>query len=107
MELCGWTGTILRVDLTSGAVERQALDPTFARAFLGGQGFAEKLVFDAHDFAERDPLSARNVLCIAPGALSGTLTPGSGRGTVAVTSTRWLSSTSRSSRPPCSAAARS
>ncbi|MBI4514288.1 MAG: hypothetical protein HY699_00520 [Deltaproteobacteria bacterium] len=84
MRSCGWAGTILRVDLSSGAIERQPLEAGFARAFLGGQGFAEKLIFDACDFSERDPFSAKNVLCVAPGALSGTLTPGSGRLTVAV-----------------------
>jgi aldehyde:ferredoxin oxidoreductase len=84
MALCGWTGTILRIDLTSGAIERQPLDPAFGRHFLGGQGLAQKLVFDAQDFGDRDPYSPRNVVCIAPGGLSGTLTPGSGRGTVAV-----------------------
>ena len=35
MSFCGWTGTILRVDLSSGAIELQTLDPGFARAFLG------------------------------------------------------------------------
>lgn len=84
MSFYGWTGTILRVDLSHGAIERQPLDAGFARAFLGGQGFAEKLIFDAHDFTERDPFSPKNVLCVAPGALTGTLTPGSGRLTVAV-----------------------
>ncbi len=84
MALCGWTGTILHVDLGSGAIRGRELEPAFARAFLGGQGFAEKLIFDAQDFSDRDPWSPGNVLAIAPGALSGTLTPGSGRGTVAV-----------------------
>jgi len=84
MPLSGWTGTILRVDLSSGTIERRALDTGFARAFLGGQGFAEKLIFDGYDFRERDPFSPKNILCIAPGALTGTLTPGSGRVTVAV-----------------------
>ncbi|MFI5393974.1 MAG: aldehyde ferredoxin oxidoreductase family protein [Candidatus Binatia bacterium] len=84
MTTCGWCGTILRVDLGSGTIERQALDVRFARTFLGGQGFAQKLIFDAYDFAERDPFSPKNVLCIAPGGLTGTMTPGSGRLTVAV-----------------------
>ncbi|MFI5394261.1 MAG: aldehyde ferredoxin oxidoreductase family protein [Candidatus Binatia bacterium] len=84
MAFCGWTGTILHVDLSSGTIERQPLEADFAHAFMGGQGFAEKLIFDAYDFSERDPFSPKNILCIAPGALSGTLTPGSGRLTVAV-----------------------
>lgn len=84
MELCGWTGTMLRVDLSTGAIERQPVEPRFAQAFLGGQGFAEKLIFDAYDFNERDPFSPKNIVCIAPGTLTGTLTPGSGRLTVAV-----------------------
>jgi len=84
MTLCGWTGRILRVDLSSGTVRCTDLDPRFAETYLGGQGFAERLIFEEHDFAERDPFSPKNVLCIAPGALTGTLTPGSGRVTVAV-----------------------
>ncbi|MFQ5666913.1 MAG: aldehyde ferredoxin oxidoreductase family protein [Candidatus Binatia bacterium] len=84
MSFCGWTGRILHVDLSSGAIERQPLAVGFAHAFLGGQGFAEKLILDAYDFSERDPFSPKNILCIAPGTLTGTLTPGSGRLTVAV-----------------------
>lgn len=84
MTFCGWSGTILRVDLTSGDIERRPLDPALGRLYLGGQGLAEKLIFDAYDFSEHDPFSPRNVLCIAPGGLSGTLTPGSGRLIVAV-----------------------
>jgi aldehyde:ferredoxin oxidoreductase len=80
----GWAGNVIRVDLTEGKVVQEPLDPGFARKWYGCHGFLQKAVFDEYDFAERDPLSPRNIVAVAPGALTGTFTPGSQRLGVAV-----------------------
>ncbi len=71
----------LRVDLTSGSVERVDLSDDFLERYIGGRGFGAKLVWDnlvAHDF-KIDPLGPENLLVIAPGPLTGTYLPSSGK----------------------------
>lgn len=80
----GWAGTILRVDLTSGTIEKRSLDPLFAKQFLGGRGFNSRILFDEFDPAVADPFDPRNVICVSCGALGGTLAPSSGRTTISV-----------------------
>ncbi len=67
----GWRGTILRVDLTREKITRQPLDESVARDFIGGRGFNSKTLFEEVK-PGIDPLSPENVLCLAPGPLSGT-----------------------------------
>ena len=45
----GWTGTILRVDLTAGSFKKEALDPELAKKFLGGRGLGSKIIYDEVD----------------------------------------------------------
>jgi len=80
----GWAGTILKVDLSKSKIEKIPLDEAFARKWLGGQGFLERFIWEDYDFSQRDPFSPRNIVGIAPGTLTGTLMPGSGRLAVAV-----------------------
>ena len=80
----GWAGTILMVDLTRSHIEKIPLSEKLAVKWLGGQGLLERLIWEHYDFHELDPFSPKNILGIAPGALTGTLTPGSGRLAVAV-----------------------
>jgi len=73
----GWTGKILRVDLT----EREwFVEPTanYAEQFIGGIGIGLKIFWDeiSVDTGAFDP---DNKLIFAPGPLTGTLAPGSGR----------------------------
>ena len=42
----GHNGQILRVDLSSGDIRAESYGEKFARAFLGGNGFAAKLIYD-------------------------------------------------------------
>lgn len=35
----GWAGTILSIDLTTGKVEREPLNPAFVRKYLGASDF--------------------------------------------------------------------
>ena len=71
----------LRVDLTEGRCERLSLDDAFIEQYIGGRGFGAKLVWDnlvAHDF-QVDPLGPENLVVIAPGPLTGTYLPSSGK----------------------------
>jgi len=67
----GWRGTILRVDLTREKVTKQPLDESVVRDFIGGRGLNSKTLFDEVK-PGIDPLDPENVLCLAPGPLSGT-----------------------------------
>ena len=80
----GWAGTIVKVDLSRSRIDKLPLAGAFAAKWLGGQGFIERLVWEDYDFSERDPFSPKNIVGIAPGALTGTLVPGSGRLAVGV-----------------------
>lgn len=74
----GWSGTILRVNLTTGAISTQATDPRDAALFLGARGLGDKLYTDEID-ARVDPLSPENKMVFAPGPFSGTFAPSGGR----------------------------
>ena len=67
----GWRGTILRIDLTKNEITKQPLYETIARNFIGGRGLNSKTLFDEIK-PGIDPLGPENVLCLAPGPLSGT-----------------------------------
>ncbi|MGL1861525.1 MAG: aldehyde ferredoxin oxidoreductase family protein [Pseudodesulfovibrio sp.] len=67
----GWTGNVLRVDLTAQTLETHDLDPTLAKDFIGGRGLNSQVLFKEVP-PNCDPLSAENVYCVAPGPLSGT-----------------------------------
>ncbi len=70
----GWTGTILRVDLTAMSLKKEALDPELAKKFIGGRGLGSKIIYDEVD-ATIDPLSPQNKLIFAAGPLNGTFAP--------------------------------
>jgi aldehyde:ferredoxin oxidoreductase len=67
----GWRGTILRIDLTKNEITKQPLDETIVRNFIGGRGMNSKTLFDEIK-PGIDPLGPENVLCLAPGPLTGT-----------------------------------
>ncbi|HHY96288.1 MAG TPA: aldehyde ferredoxin oxidoreductase, partial [Firmicutes bacterium] len=74
----GYAGKYLEVDLGSGQVETVELDERLARAYLGGNGFGTRLLWERVPPAV-DPLSPDNILVFATGPLNGTLMPNSGR----------------------------
>lgn len=74
----GWSGTILRVNLTTGTVSTQATDPKDAALYLGARGLGVKLYTDEVD-PKVDPLSPENKIIFAPGPFSGTFAPSGGR----------------------------
>jgi aldehyde:ferredoxin oxidoreductase len=71
-------GHVLRIDLTSGLIDRQPTDERLARAFLGGRGLNVKWLYD-HLPAHTEPLSPENVLVFGAGPLVGTTFPGGAR----------------------------
>jgi len=75
------TSWIVRVDLSTGRVQRTPVDDVMGQAYLGGSGVGWKLMEQALA-PGIDPLSPENILCINPGVLVGTLTPGTPKTTV-------------------------
>jgi aldehyde:ferredoxin oxidoreductase len=74
----GWKGQILRVDLTSGAISKEALKIEDMHNFIGARGLGSKLFYDEVN-PQVDPLSAENKLIFMTGPLTGTLATSSGR----------------------------
>ncbi len=83
--LNGYGGQVLRVNLTDGTIEKKELDPELARDYLGGRGFAAKVLYSGLEKGT-DPLGADNKLIVAAGPLSGLLIPGAGKTTFAAKS---------------------
>ncbi|MBT0654016.1 aldehyde ferredoxin oxidoreductase family protein [Geomobilimonas luticola] len=68
----GWTGTILKVDLTSGRLWRETLPAEFLHAYLGGRGLGVRLMRGFHTL---DPFAPEMPLIFAAGPLCGTTAP--------------------------------
>lgn len=74
----GNTGKILRVDLSTGHIEKE--DATrYYKDWLGGRALAHYLLFTGIDVARTDPLSPENMMIISSGVLGATAFPSSGR----------------------------
>ncbi len=67
----GYSGKILRVDLTNAKTSEEPLSPEVARAYVGGLGLATKLFVDNTD-PRVDPLGPNNKIVFAAGPLAGT-----------------------------------
>lgn len=70
----GYTGKILRVNLTEQSWREEELAPETAAAYIGGAGLGVKLLYDALKPGV-DPLGPENVLIFATGPLTGTPAP--------------------------------
>ncbi len=81
----GWNGKLLRVDLTKGKAVPQKYDAEFAKTFMGGRGFAAKILWDQMK-PGLDPLSPENLLIFAAGPLTAFSLPSSGKLLVAAKS---------------------
>ncbi|MGD0159427.1 MAG: aldehyde ferredoxin oxidoreductase family protein [Candidatus Bathyarchaeia archaeon] len=80
--MAGWTGKFLRVNLGKGKAVIEAYGSSMARDFLGGRGFAVKILWDELRRGI-DPLSPENKLVFAAGPLTGFSLPSSGKLVVA------------------------
>ncbi|WP_128378726.1 aldehyde ferredoxin oxidoreductase family protein [Streptomyces cavernae] len=74
----GWTGTILRVDLTHGTVRRERTDRELAHDYIGARGMGGRIIADEVD-PQADPLGPENKMVFAPGPFTGTFAPSGGR----------------------------
>jgi aldehyde:ferredoxin oxidoreductase len=70
----GYTGKVLRINLTDQTAKEEALALEMAKDFIGGAGFGIKYLFDEVP-PGTDPLGPDNKLIFAPGPFSGTSIP--------------------------------
>lgn len=75
MDLPGYAGQTLHVDLTSGRITREPLDEALVRDFIGGWGITNRLAYDLIP-PHVNPLSPENCIIIGAGPFSGTTVPG-------------------------------
>jgi aldehyde:ferredoxin oxidoreductase len=78
----GWTGKFLHVNLSKRKAVADAYEASVARCFLGGRGFAAKILWDELKHGI-DPFSPENKLVFAAGPLTGFSLPSSGKLVVA------------------------
>lgn len=83
--MLGWTGSILRVNLTAKTHRRESFTEEFATTWVGGRGFAVKILFDELQ-PGIDPLGPENKLVVALGPISGIPAPNTGKAVVAAKS---------------------
>ena len=81
----GWNGLFLRVNLSRMKAVAKKYDANIAKNFLGGRGFAAKILWDELK-PGADPLSPKNKLVFAAGPLTGFALPSSGKLVVAAKS---------------------
>jgi len=74
----GWTGKILRIDLTNRKVTSEPLNKDWAQKYIGQRGLASKYLVEEVD-PKCDPLGPDNKLIFATGPLTGTSASTGGR----------------------------
>ncbi|MBI4785842.1 MAG: aldehyde ferredoxin oxidoreductase family protein [Chloroflexi bacterium] len=74
----GYTGKILRVDLTNRKIEIESHDDEFYRQYLGGRGMVAYYLLNELP-RHVEPLSPENILVFAAGPLTGAAVSGQGR----------------------------
>ncbi len=77
----GYTGNILRVDLTNEKITIENPEEIFYRRYIGGEGFVAYYLLKELKVGI-DPLSAKNKLIFTTGPLTGFAIPGTGRNSV-------------------------
>jgi len=84
MEYGGYAGKILRVDLSGNKVSKEDVTDELARLYLGGNGFAARILYDEVPKGT-DPLGEENKLLFFTGPVNGTNMPVCGSRLVVVT----------------------
>jgi aldehyde:ferredoxin oxidoreductase len=77
----GYAEKLLRVNLSNGKASKEEISDSMKRDFLGGRGFAVKILWD--EVKRVDPLSEKNKIIFSTGPLSGQLLPSSGKMVIA------------------------
>ena len=78
MNIPGYTGKILFIDLTSGTTRTEPLDHEMIKNFIGGYGVNNKLAYDLVPKGVA-PLSPQNLIIIGAGPFAGTIIPGAAK----------------------------
>ena len=73
----GWSGQILRVDLSNRRIRTEPTEP-YSKQVLGGRGIGQLILFHELD-PNADPLGPDNKVILSAGPLVGTSVPASGR----------------------------
>lgn len=81
----GWTGKILRVNLSTKTHKEENYSEEFAHKWVGGRGFAVKILYDELK-PGIDPLGPDNKLIVAVGPIAGIPAPNTGKTVVAAKS---------------------
>jgi aldehyde:ferredoxin oxidoreductase len=81
----GWTGNILRVNLTNKTFKKESFGEEFAHKWVGGRGFAVKILYDEVK-PGTDPLGPDNKFIAALGPIAGIPAPNTGKCVVAAKS---------------------
>jgi aldehyde:ferredoxin oxidoreductase len=76
--MAGYTGQFLRINLSTGQIDKESLDLELAAKFIGGRGLASYILTQEVD-PNVEPLDPANKLIIATGPLSGSRAPTGGR----------------------------
>lgn len=76
-KLFGYAGKILWIDLTTGEVSREEISAGEIRPWLGGTGYAARLLFEGVP-SGTDPLGPGNYFILATGPLTDNMVPGGG-----------------------------
>jgi aldehyde:ferredoxin oxidoreductase len=77
----GYSGRILRVNLSDGTISTEDHDTAFYRTYFGGRGFIAYYLLKELP-KDADPLGPENKLIFAPGVISGIPVGGCGRHSV-------------------------
>ena len=70
----GWTGKLLRVNLTDGTHKVEEIPEDWRHEYVGGRGLAARYLYEELD-PKVDPLAPENKLIFATGPLTGTPVP--------------------------------
>jgi aldehyde:ferredoxin oxidoreductase len=81
----GWTGHILRVNLSTKTFKKESFSEEFAHTWVGGRGFAAKILYDELR-PGIDPLGPENKFVVALGPIAGIPAPNTGKAVVAAKS---------------------
>jgi aldehyde:ferredoxin oxidoreductase len=76
--LYGYAGTILRIDLSSGRIDKQPLPEDLTDKYIGGRGFVAHTLFEELKPGTQ-PFDPDNLFIVATGPLSGHFLPASGK----------------------------
>jgi aldehyde:ferredoxin oxidoreductase len=69
---------ILRVDLTKGEIVREEMNKEWAKLFIGGRGYGDKIIYQEVN-PTIDPLAEDNKVVVTVGPLAGTRAPAGSR----------------------------